>query len=87
VVVDANVFPHRVWMEPLLLAAQAGHIRLVWSPSIIAEATRVMMWIRLSRHVGPMANAVKNDAFDFVRRWFQRMTEVFEVVDDRLPFE
>jgi hypothetical protein len=32
-------------MEPLIDSARAGHIVLYWSPAIIAEASRVLLWI------------------------------------------
>src|SRR5262245_53123751 len=70
VVVDANVFAHNNWMSSLLKAARARHIVLLWSPRIIAEASRVLLWIRLERHGGPMTLALKRETFDAARRWF-----------------
>jgi hypothetical protein len=86
ILVDANIFARRQWIDPLIDAALARHVLLFWSPAIITEATRVLVWIRLSNHDSPLTNAAKRDAFDFVRLWFRRMTAVFHVVEDRPPY-
>ncbi len=73
-------------MDALVESVRAGHAILFWSPAIITEATKVLVWIRLSNHASPLTNAAKRDAFDFVSQWFRRMTDVFHVVEDRPPY-
>ena len=73
-------------MEPLLDSAEAGHIVLLWSPSIINEASKVLLWIWLQKRGGHITSMLKREAFDVARRWFLRMTTVFHVVEDRPPY-
>lgn len=73
-------------MEPLLEAAEAGYIILYWSPAIIAEASKVLLWIWLQKRGRQMTDGLKREAFDVARRWFDRMTLVFHVVEDRPPY-
>jgi len=74
-------------MSPLLAAAEAGQIILFWSPTIIAEASRVLLWIWLHQRGGSMTESLKRESFDIARRWLQRMSSVFYVVEDRPPHE
>lgn len=87
VVVDANVFAHTRWMRAIVQSARAGHITLLWSPAIITEASRVRLWVRIRRSDGNLNNAWKCEAFDEAHRWFEIMTAVFHVVEDRPPHE
>ena len=87
VVLDTNIFARREWMEPIVESAKAGRVVLLWSPSIIAEAGRVLQWICLSQYRGPLTEAVKRATFNLARRWFNLMTTIFHVVEDRPPHE
>jgi predicted nucleic acid-binding protein len=73
-------------MAPLVKSARAGHIELLWSPAIIAEASRVLLWIWLQKRNGVMTEALKRESFDIARRWFEVMSSVFKVVEDRPPY-
>jgi hypothetical protein len=87
-VVDSNVFARRRWMEPLIDAANTGQIVLVWSPCIIAEAARLLTWIWLKkRGADPSSDAAWSECSELAHRWFDVMTAVFRVVDDRPPSE
>lgn len=87
VVLDANTFARRQWMGPIVESARAERIVLFWSPAIIAEASRLRQWIRLTRYGGPLTESVKRETFDLARRWFDVMTTVFHVVGDRPPYD
>ena len=87
VVLDANIFARRQWMGPIVESARAERTVLFWSPAIIAEASRVLQWIRLSQYGGPLSESVKRETFDLARRWFDVMTTVFHVVEDRPPYD
>jgi hypothetical protein len=47
VLLDANIFARRQWMGPIVESARAGRIVLIWSPAIIAEASRVLLWLHI----------------------------------------
>jgi hypothetical protein len=85
-VVDTNVFPHRRWIRPLLLGAQAGYVLLVWSPLIIAEVSRLLTWhwIRTKSQGSLDRRSWDRCSADF-KTWFDFMTHAFRVVDDRPP--
>lgn len=73
-------------MEALIDAANDGQIVLVWSPCIIAEAVRYLTW-RCLHGTHPSPDAAWRACSRLARRWFDIMTAVFHVVDDRPPSE
>jgi hypothetical protein len=87
-VIDACVFPYvRRWLDPIVLNARDEHVILMWSPSIIAEANRILIWLWIKRHQQELTDTnwhlISRDA----HRMFSRLTQVFRVVDDRPPPE
>ncbi len=89
IVVDACVFPRSAWVGPIVSAARAGHIQPYWSPKIIAEASRVLTRIWLARFTAEglgTSQSVRRLSVE-AHAWFERMSEVFHVVDDRPPHE
>lgn len=86
-VVDINAFARGTVMPRLTAAAKNYHLELIWSPYIIAEASRLFTWLWLGRHGPDLSNAAKRAHSAAARRWFETMTTVFRVVDDRPPQE
>lgn len=74
-------------MEPLIDSAKAGHIVLYWSPAIIAETSRVLLWLWLKRRGPDLSEGSKKRVSEAAHRWFEVMTAVFCAVDDRPPLE
>lgn len=46
----------------------------------------MLLWVWLQKRGGSMTDALKREAFDLARRWFDNMTSVFHVVEDRPPY-
>lgn len=87
-VIDANVFGRTsTWLRDIVDAAHSGFITPIWSPSIVAEASRLLTWLWLRRHSAPLTDASWRDYSVIAHRWFGHMTAVFEVVEDRPPHE
>ncbi|MBI4492306.1 MAG: PIN domain-containing protein [Chloroflexi bacterium] len=87
-VIDTCVFPHtRRWLAPLIDHARNGHVKLFWSPAIIAEANRLLTWLWLDRHDSALTDAAWNRCSAAAHRMFARLTTVFHVSEDRPPPE
>ena len=87
-VVDSCVFPRvRKWLEPIILAAQTDVVVPLWSPLIISESNRLLTWLWLERHGGDLSDAGWRQCSDAAKKWFGRVSHVFQVVDDRPPPE
>ncbi|MBX6771302.1 MAG: hypothetical protein IRY83_06225, partial [Chloroflexi bacterium] len=70
---------------PLIDAARNGYVILLWSPLVIAETNRLLTWLWLGRRGGDLSDSAWRDCSRDFKKWFQRVTAVFEVVEDRPP--
>lgn len=86
-VVDSCVFAKRRWIGPIALAAQAGYLVPLWSPCIIAETSRLLTWLWMQRHPGPLDTAARRAYSEYGHRWFDALSPVFSVVEDQPPPE
>ena len=84
-IVDANVFAHRRWMEPLVASARARHLELYWSPRIIAESSRVLAWLWLRKRAGDFSGRARRELSNVANRWFEKMSAAFSVAEDAPP--
>src|SRR4029079_6470750 len=87
VVVDTNIFARRAWLGPIICAAPNEYIVPVWSPCIIAEASRLLTWLELKRRGCVFSSADARALSERAHRWFAVMTRVFQVVDGHPPYE
>jgi hypothetical protein len=95
IVPDANVFTERVWVDRLIDEAQAGRIRVYWSPKTIEEVGRVRFWIWIKKALRMGHLPVGSSAWkalwarysEEAHRWFARVSAVCEVIEDREPHE
>jgi hypothetical protein len=88
IVIDANVFAHNAWIGPVVENARAGVIAPLWSPCIIAEATRLLAWQYVRRHPDGIGTKPWRDDFsDATKRWYAWVSPVFRVVEDCPPYE
>jgi hypothetical protein len=88
VVVDSNVFARNRWIGPIVENARAGVVQPIWSPSIIAEASRLLAWLYIRRNPdGLQTRQWRSQFSDASKRWYAWVSEVFEVIDDRPPYE
>lgn len=60
---------------------------MYWSPYIVAEASRLLMWLWLRRYGRGLTGADRRAHSDIARRWFIFVTAVFRVVEDAPPYE
>lgn len=74
-------------MEPLVDAARQGLVQLFWSPAIIAEASRLLLWLHAWKSGGRLSPSLRRETSDIAKRWFRVMSAVFHVVEDRPPHE
>jgi hypothetical protein len=81
------VFARSRWAEAIVLSAQAGHIVPLWSPCIIAEASRLLTRLWIERNGIPRTNAAKRALSETLHRWFRYMSPAFYVIEDRPPHE
>jgi hypothetical protein len=87
-VIDSCVFGHLYeWINPLILAARAGAIELLWSPVIIAESNRLLTWLWLQRHGGDLSGPSKRRCSQDAKVFLQIARTVFRVVEDAPPDE
>lgn len=84
-VIDSCVFARRAWLDAIIDSARVGHLVPFWSPCIIAETNRLLTWLWLKRHAGPMNDAAWRRLSRDAHRWFEIMSTVFHLVDDRPP--
>lgn len=95
IVPDANVFTERAWVDRLIEEAEADHIRLYWSPKTLEEVGRVRLWIWMRRSLRRDGLPVGSSAWkalwarysEEAHQWFDRVSAVCEVVEDRKPHE
>jgi PIN domain len=88
VVVDSNVFARSAWIAPIVESARAGVVQPLWSPCIIAEASRLLAWFYFKRNPTDISSRGWREAFsDKAKAWFAWVSEVFKVVEDRPPYE
>jgi hypothetical protein len=77
-VIDSWVFGHlHAWINPLILAARAGAIELLWSPVIIAESNRLLTWLWLQRHDGDLSGPSKRRCSQDAKVFLQIARTVF----------
>src|SRR5688572_14049891 len=84
-VVDANVFPHRDWMNSVIQAVNDGALIAVWSPLIISELNRLLTWLWIRRHGDDLSESARRQCSADFKRWFASVAIHFEVIDDRPP--
>jgi hypothetical protein len=89
IVVDANVFGRRAWIEALIDASTAGHVRLYWSPTIVEEMARFrqLLWIRNWMRGGGvrLTDSVARRFSEEAHRWMDFVSPHFHVVEDKPP--
>ena len=85
--VDANVFARRDWMRAVHVAADEGWIEPFWSPAIIAEVVRFLTWLWIRRNGGEVSDWARRAHSAEAHQWFDSMTALFRVVEDRPPLE
>jgi hypothetical protein len=75
-------------MGPIVENARVGVVQPIWSPCIIAEGSRLLAWKHFRDHPGNVSTSQWRGEFsDRAKRWFAWVSEVFEVVEDRPPYE
>ena len=77
----------RRWVEAIALSAQAEHLVPIWSPGIIAEASRLLTRLWIGRHGIRRSAGAKRELSDYAHRWFRYVSAAFYVVEDRPPQE
>ena len=87
VVVDSNVFARTKWIGPIVDSARAGYTPLHWCPCIIAETSRLLARLWISRNEGDVSPPGWRRHADKAKAWFAVMTMLFHVVDDRPPYD
>jgi hypothetical protein len=89
VLVDASGFGRRAWIQALIDASEAGHVRLYWSPTIIEEMARFrqLLWIRKWMLGGGtrLTVSVRRRLLEESHRWMDFVSPHFHVVDDTSP--
>jgi hypothetical protein len=89
VLVDASAFGRRAWIQAMIDAAEAGHVRLYWSATIIEEMARFrqLLWIRKWMVGGGtrLSVAVRRRLLEESHRWMDAVALHFHVVDDTSP--
>jgi hypothetical protein len=88
--VDSNVFGRRAWIQSLIDAAQAGYVRLYWSPTIIEEMARMrqLIWMRNRLKEGEvtLTEAIRRRYSVEAHRWMDFIGPHFHVVENKPPF-
>jgi hypothetical protein len=89
VLVDASAFGRRAWIQAMVDASEAGHVRLYWSPIIIEEMARFrqLLWIRKWMLGGGtrLSFQVRRRLLEESHRWMDAVAPHFHVVDDTSP--
>lgn len=95
-VIDTSVLVTFDKLQPILSAALDDYLIPIWSPCIVAEANRVLTWKWLRRQArlggGSGREVVLTRALEVAcsrdaKLWFDIMTNLFRVIDDRPPNE
>jgi len=89
VLVDASAFGRQAWIQAMIDASEAGHVRLYWSPTIIDEMARFrqLLWIRKWMMGGGsrLTVAVRRRLLEESHRWMDVVAPHFHVVADTSP--
>ena len=85
--VDANAFGRRAWVQVLIDASEAGYARLYWTPTIVEEMARFrqLLWIRNWMLGGGtrLTMAVRRQLLEESNRWMDFVRPHFHVIEDK----
>jgi hypothetical protein len=87
--IDTCVFPLPA-LKAFILAQQAGHVELLWSPWIIAETHRLLTSRWIEKHLksgGTWDSPAKRRLSHAAHTWLRLVAPAFEVIEDRPPLE
>jgi len=84
-VLDTSVLVPRRSREALQIAAQDGLYTALWSPWIIAEVNRVLVWRWIDRTGSDLSSANQKSCSRAAKAMMRILVPTFELVDARPP--